>query len=342
MPNLTDAAIRSATTNLWDTSVKGFGVRVGATTKTFIVLIGSGRRHRIGRYPLISLQQARGEARRILAEKTLGHIKPTYTAFDDAKDAYLKECQRKNKTSTYKGYAWRFSNHFTFDRRPLADITPRDIQKILGKLDDTPMEKRYAFVVARTFFNWCVAQHLIDTSPMARLTVPPLGKSRERVLTPAELTAIWHACPDGAFGTTVKLLMLTGQRRGEIAHITLDGDLATIPSQFTKNHRTHTFPIGERGRALLGNGRAFSGWGKSKARLDQQAGITDWTLHDLRRTYATIHAQLGTPPHIIEALLNHKSGIISGVARTYNRFQYLAEMRAATNNYETHFSSLVV
>ena len=338
---ITDTAIRATTVTLWDDTLKGFGLRVGKQAKTFIVLIDSGRRHKIDRYPLISLQEARQEARRILAEKTLGRIKPLHTAYEDAKDAYLKECARKNKRSTYRGYAWRFDNHFKFGRKPVADISARDIQNILGKLDDTPMEKRYAFVVARTFFNWCVSQHLIDTSPMARLTVPPLGKSRERVLTDAEFKAIWDACTDDAFGKTVKLLMLTGQRRGEIAHLSLDGDLATIPSQFTKNHRTHTFPVGEMGRVLLGGDLTYGGWGKAKARLDQQAGVTGWTLHDLRRTNATIHAQLGTPPHIIEAILNHKSGIISGVAATYNRFQYLDEMRAAINKFETHLAKVL-
>ena len=94
-------------------------------------------------------------------------------------------------------------------------------------------------------------------------------------------------------------------------------------------------------QTLLGTDLSFNGWGKSKARLDAQAGVTDWTLHDLRRTYATLHAQSGTPPHVIEALLNHKSGIISGVAATYNRFQYLAEMRLATARYEEQLLKII-
>ena len=168
-----------------------------------------------------------------------------------------------------------------------------------------------------------------------------MSRPRERVLTPAELKAIWDACPDGAFGTCVKLLIVTGQRRGEIQHLTLDDDLAAISSLFTKNHRSHTFPVGSMGRALLSEDRAFNGWGKAKAQLDRKIDLTDWTLHDLRRTYATIHAQLGTPPHIIEALLNHKSGIISGVAATYNRFQYLDEMRLATARYEAQLLKII-
>ena len=90
---LTDTAIRGAqppptgTITLWDASLKGFGLRVSSGgAKSFIVLIASGRRQAIGRYPLISLSEARTEARRLLANKTLGKIRPVHVAFDDAKE----------------------------------------------------------------------------------------------------------------------------------------------------------------------------------------------------------------------------------------------------------------
>jgi len=75
---------------------------------------------------------------------------------------------------------------------------------------------------------------------------------------------------------------------------------------------------------------SFSGWSKSKSRLDGRANIAKWTLHDLRRTLATRMAEdLRLPPHIIEATLNHVSGARAGVAGTYNRALYLDERRAA-------------
>ena len=99
-----------------------------------------------------------------------------------AKEAYLAECQRKNRESTYKGYKWRLDKRFPWGRRNIADITPRDVLAKLNSLNGTPMEKRYTFVAARSFFNWCVAQHILDVSPVTRLDVPPPGRSRERVL----------------------------------------------------------------------------------------------------------------------------------------------------------------
>ncbi len=66
-----------------------------------------------------------------------------------------------------------------------------------------------------------------------------------------------------------------------------------------------------------------------KYKLDGLTEVTDWTLHDLRRTVATHMASLGVAPHVIERVLNHRKGVVSGVAATYNRFTYLPEMREA-------------
>ena len=94
-------------------------------------------------------------------------------------------------------------------------------------------------------------------------------------------------------------------------------------------------------KELLRKPRVFNGWGKSKARLDALSGVSGWTLHDLRRTYATSLAESGIAPHVIEALLNHKSGVISGVAATYNRFRYLEEMRSAVGTFDRNYSNII-
>src|SRR5205085_5472157 len=80
------------------------------------------------------------------------------------------------------------------------------------------------------------------------------------------------------------------------------------------------------------NQAPFNGWSKSKARLDRACGIKDWSLHDLRRTFATKLAAPGTPIHVTEKLLNHASGI----AAVYNRHSYFEEMKAAVAAYESH------
>ncbi|MGH7090708.1 MAG: Arm DNA-binding domain-containing protein [Stellaceae bacterium] len=133
MPRLSDFAIRAAkptasSFTLWDDNLKGFGLRVyPGGAKTFIVLIGPGRRQSIGRYPLLSLADARTEGRRILAERTLGKVRPSYHAFDDARDAFVKECEARLRPLTVKLYRRHLSVHFPFGRKSIGDIAPREI-----------------------------------------------------------------------------------------------------------------------------------------------------------------------------------------------------------------------
>ena len=85
----------------------------------------------------------------------------------------------------------------------------------------------------------------------------------------------------------------------------------------------------------------FNGWSKSKAALDKVSGVSGWRLHDLRRTFATRLAEQGSPPHVIERLLNHVSGQISGVSAIYNRASYLSEMREVVRRWEAHLQLIV-
>ena len=85
----------------------------------------------------------------------------------------------------------------------------------------------------------------------------------------------------------------------------------------------------------------FNGWSKPKVAFDKACPIAAWTLHDLRRTFATNLAALGTPIHVTEKLLNHISGTVSGVAAIYNRHAYLDEMRAAIDAWEKRLSVIL-
>jgi integrase len=78
----------------------------------------------------------------------------------------------------------------------------------------------------------------------------------------------------------------------------------------------------------------FQGRSKSKRVLDLNSGVKDWTLHDLRRVFSTRVAAYAQP-HVLERILNHSAGQISGVARIYNQFQYMAEMREALQKWES-------
>lgn len=93
--------------------------------------------------------------------------------------------------------------------------------------------------------------------------------------------------------------------------------------------------------------RPLSGWSKYKSKMTD--GVPGWTMHDLRRTFATRLAELKVAPHVVERLLNHKmggitnktDGIVSAVAEVYNRAAYLPEMREAIALWEQHLASLI-
>jgi integrase len=124
----------------------------------------------------------------------------------------------------------------------------------------------------------------------------------------------------------------------------LDADRSKTKRPAGSDHFNGFESIPEDGKlfpARGNDGTTFSGWSKSKERLDALCRIEPWTLHDLRRTFATQLASLATPPHIVERLLNHASGKISGVAAVYNRFQYMDEMRVALERWEAKLTRLL-
>ncbi len=244
-----------------------------------------------------------------------------------------------------------------------------------------PVTANRVLALVRKFGNWCVERSVLDVSPASGVKAPSEEVSRDRVLTDDEIRWLWTATePVGPFNSIVRLLLLTGQRRSEVGGLTdseLDlGDtpIWSIPAGRTKNGRAHTVPLSPpalevlcavpriEGSGLLfttGGRVPFSGWSKGKAALDRRMlevataeaiergidpgtiRVPDWRLHDLRRTAASGMARLGHPIHVIEAILNHKSGVLSGVAAIYNRHEYLEEKRRALESWAASVADLV-
>jgi integrase len=347
-------------------------VRVSETgVKTFLVFVGSGRRHTIGRYGDITLQQARAAAVRVKAEKTLGRVFPESMALSSARELYLSQIKVRPKTRDY------YVRHLNKLKAPqVRDVTPRDINKILDVLPTA--SRTQALASFRPFFKWCIKRGYLDRSPCELMT-GEASNDRERVLTGYELKSVWHACGEcGQFGVIVKILMLNAQRKNEIARLDTswvnDDETILFPGEVTKNKRQHLLPIGSIVSRLLPTvhfdrsknsglffpargktNKPFSGWSKCKRDLDKaisakciESGLPDWptinpwTLHDLRRTASTMWAEIGIPQHINDKLLNHVTGSKqSRVARIYNRYEYLAEKRDALLLWEKRVAEIV-
>lgn len=375
--HLTDLTLRAihlperGTVTYWDTALKGFGCRVSqGGARTFIIMHGAERRRtKIGRYPIISLSEARKEAKRLLAERTLGKTRPTAISFDEAKKRFLAMSACRNRPRTTADYTRLLGRHFRFGRTQLRDITTYDVMRRVNALLATPSEQNHAFVTARVFFRYAVREKYIDHSPLEGQRMPATVSPRDRVLSEAELTAVYNGALayDYPFGPLVALLLLTGQRRGELGALEwdwIDADerLIKLPASICKNGQSHAFPYGELTHSIISilprlhdryvfpasrshvRGKptgSYNGWAKTKPKFDATLDdVAPFTLHDLRRTFSSTLAMLGTPIHVTEKLLNHKSGSISGVAAVYNQYSYLDEQRSAIKTLDDYLVSI--
>ena len=326
-----------------DDVLTGFGVRVSeGGTKSFVLTHGRLRkRETIGKVGILGLSEARSEAKRRLAEYTLGKTQPRAITWNAAVDAYLEEVGKRQKPRTHKDYKRFLAKHFRLGALALADITPGDIQVRIDRLSDTPVEQHHAFTVVRTFLRWAHRKHYLNTNPMERMKSDHRYIPRTRILTNAELAKVWSAAGEDTFGAIVKLLILTGQRVGEVSNLSpdmLSPGAVTLPDWLTKNGREHTFPVAQITSEILREVPfgTLPNFARVKAKLDADSGVSGWVLHDLRRTFASGLASLGVALPVVEKLLNHVSGSFAGIVGVYQRYDYAREMREAVEVWAAH------
>lgn len=368
--SLTDLQIKrlkapeSGQKTYYDPSLPGFGVRVSqGGTKTFVVLYGKDRRRRsLGRYPDLSLSEARLLAKQAQVDIALDEQNPNQflprISFETARAKFLLDSESRTKPRTVDEYRRLLNRHFSFDQ-PIGDLNRHHVASAIEDLKARPSEQHHAFVAIRTMMNWCVKRGFLDLSPVPPMTFKT--RPRERVLSDRELALVWHRAESFGYpyGVIVQLLILTGQRKGEIVGLRrswIADERIVYPSEFVKNQRSHTIPLGKRTQeciaALPGNTdllfpsrfedeKPFNGFSKCKSAFDQDLDVVPYTLHDIRRTFSSTMAKLGTPIHVTERILNHVSGTISGVAAVYNRHAYIDEMQAAFSSYERHLGDLI-
>jgi integrase len=369
---LTDIAVRalkapaSGQTTTWDKH-SPVGVRVSqGGSKTFIVLVGSGKRQTIGKFGVLTLAEARSEARRIIAQKTLGlDLKPSAITFETALRLFLEENYLGKAPRTKQEVQRLLERHFlpAFRKKPLSEITDADVGEQLGRLSRVPSEQLHAFRALRTMLRWCTRppRRFIPHSPLEGYRPPGQDKKGTRVLTDQELISVWNGATD-AFGAMIRLIVLWGTRKGETARIQrswADGDVLTIPGEYTKNGRAHAIPLLPMARAILDaqphQGRYFfpgrwdgethfhdGSWGKLKRELDKRSGVKNWKVRDLRRTFRSTVAKLRVPREIAELLLNHVTGANkSDLDEIYDRYEYLVEKKEALAKLETHLEAVL-
>lgn len=370
---------------LFDEDLPGFGLRLRAGGKRAWIVqyrVGSKqRRVTIGTPEALDPDRARQAAKAVLAKVQLGGDPQTEKAEGRARAAvtlgavakrYLEERAKPNlKPRSFEEVERHLTRHWaTLKELPIHRVQRANVAARLGEI--ATENGRFAANRARAslsaMFSWAMGEGLVDANPTIGTNKATEEVQRDHVITDSELRAIWQACQDDDYGRIVRLLILTAQRREEVAAMTVgELDLAdpkaarwSIPKERTKNGFPHDVPLSapaleilesipkRDGRDLLfGSGKGgFQGWSKAKAALDKRiaqtgAKVRPWRLHDIRRTVATRMADLGTLPHVIEAILNHVSGHKSGVAGIYNRATYAKEKRQALDTWAAYVAKLI-
>jgi integrase len=337
---------------------------------------GKTRKHTLGPYPRLNLKEARELGSKALRTAASGNdpaheekearLESVRTAVAQFLD---KHCKHNQRLSTRKETARLLSLDVlpAWGNRPISTITRDDVRSVIDKLvaRDTPILANRVFAKIRKFFNWAVEDHLIAASPCAGMK-RPIKKERvgDRVLTDDELRLVWQATDKikAPFASAVKLLILTGQRRGEVggiewSEIDTGKRLWTLPRQRAKNDNKHEIPLSPQAMAIIkqmpriGDRYIFTTNGtvpatdfaKNKKRLDAllPPDMQPWTLHDLRRTTASGMASLGISLPVIEKVLNHISGSFSGIVSVYQHHNFSAEKRGALDAWGKHVAEIV-
>ena len=366
---------------IFDDGLPGFGLRIrDGGKRTWIVQYRVGAKQRrvtLGTVKTLNADEARKRARNALSKVHLGHdpqIEKGETRTQSVitlaaiAERYLEErAANRLKPKTLAEVTRSLRDHWKpLHRLPLAKVARVNVAGELGRIakEHGPIAANRSRAYLSTLYAWAIGEGLADTNPVVGTNKSGAEVSRDRVLDDGELRLVWSCAGDGDYGAIVRLLILLGQRREEVAamrwsELDLDKRLWRLGGERTKNALPHDVPLPDTAIELLAaHGRRagrdlvfgegpgpFQGWSNAKSALDKrlQAAnmVAPWRLHDLRRTAATGMADLGVQPHVVEAVLNHVSGHKSGIAGVYNRAAYAAEKSAALTLWASHVMALV-
>jgi integrase len=371
-PQLTDKAIRALQPRdrryqVADSEVAGLALRVSRTKKTWVLVARFGRhptRRKLGLYPDMSLAQARDEARRWRAALQQGRDpaveqarevrrRRQHTFAVVAEDFFADARRRGLRQAAAVESQVRRELISRWGNRGISDIDRADVLQVIDETNARSSHvAHHVFSYASRIFSFAIErdQYGLERSPCDRLRPARIigpKEPRVRVLTDDELRALWNVLPQLGYpiGPLVKMLLLSGQRRSEVAEMRwseLAGDLWTIPHQRMKMKSAHvvplvpavlelldTLPRFERGDYVFSNTwgrlpvREFRG---PKLRIDALTGSSGWVLHDLRRTMRTHLSALPVSSEVKELVIGHTK---KGLVRVYDQYNFLDEKKQA-------------
>jgi integrase len=342
----------------------------------------NGKRERLmlGSYPVVKPDDARAfamdalravrDGRNPAAEKRAAKDKKqSPDTFRAIADMFVdRHAKRKNRSWKETERIFKVYVIPVWKDRPLADINRPDVINLLDNVEDDngPVMSDAVLAQVRKLFNWALDRGIIESTPIARVQRRTKAKerARKRWLKKDEIKAVWAATDQLGypFGPFVKLLLLTGQRRSEVANMRwdeIDNGVWTIPSTKTKNKQEHEVPLPPAAVQLLSgipntgdyvflsgrskSGNPISGFGKAKSALDTHINnsgviLEHWSFHDLRRSVRTHMSRLKVVSEVAERVLNH---LPQGIVAVYDQHEYFEEKQQALEKWSSSLSLIL-
>jgi integrase len=368
----------------WDDTVPGFAVRIMPTGFiSFLVQYRAGkgraaptRKVSLGQYGKITPDQARDLARKELLAAAMGgdpvgERKAKLVAAREARErawpvvleAFITDHVTGLRTSAVVERSLRKHTLAPWAHKRVDRIVKKDVIALLeqAKVSATPQMARLLRAYLSKLFTWCEQRDLVQINPVRGTMKPGQVIERDRVLSEAELRAMWIATfqQPYPFGTVVRMLVLTAQRRQEVSTLRWDAldfgnAIWTISRETTKADRAHEVPLSGMAMELLASlerygdyvftsdGRTFvQAFSDIKTRLDRDMTamlsngkpdftLNEWRFHDLRRTAATYMGRNGVQRDAITLVLNHS---LPGITAIYDRAARLPEKRHALDTW---------
>lgn len=372
-------ATESRQVDYFDDKQPGLCLRLGKSgTKSFAVVYrvkGSRKKRRvtIGRFPALSLADARKKARQVMIDAERG------------KDAGKKK-QELLQAPTFKQlcdmYLEKHAIHkrsFKEDKRKIEhDLLPawgtvkahevkrRDVIRLLDKIVDrgSPISANRTLALIRKIYNFGIERDLVQNNPCTMVKAPGREKARDRVLNSDEIRRLWTAFDEvltPAMANIQKLRLITAQRGIEVCSmrwhdIDFETGWWTIPPEISKNKMAHRIPLSsmaldiivEQKKKHSGSEWVFPSrkqtaghiqwFQRSFNKVRLHSGLEDVTMHDLRRTAASLMTGMGVPRLVVSKILNH---VEQGVTRVYDRHGYDGEKRAALEKWATRLEQIL-
>ena len=356
---LTDALIKRRLpaierVELADSDVPGLRIRLSGKHGQWSYMgrvAGQRKRAALGDWPGLTTAQACERAREVRQQMKDG-IDPTETKRAAEREAAERQTVAdlmEPYFATLTGVPKHVSNEIHNTRHAVLEagigaLTPDELtiahaRKLTGLHKDRPATARHRFGAFSRFCDFLVEEEVIQVNPLHLLPKrkrPGSPIPRSRVLTAAELQAIWKAAGDAPepFARFIRFLILVPLRRGEAARIEsswIKDGVLTLPHMVTKNNDRFEIPLPEATLDLIGNreglvfasqrtGGPVGGLGRIARQLREPSGVDGWSLHDFRRTFTTQMAEAGVAMDVTDGLLNHRQGETrAGVRGVYNR-----------------------